>query len=251
MKSSLATRKFDRIFQRQAQDSTKSQLSTTNTNERNLQQQQNSNQSMSGDQEKVTKEVRWKMDNLDLDSGNTATSRHRLLEDARRRLNESLQNVLKFALSVYKLNLGKDTLLELQEHFLDLVQQKSGNSALWRLKGKNYKYADHFEEQLTSVLTSLDRLRQQQTLSTFSTTAIGGDEKKVRKEIGGSSNNSIGKKMGTFEIRKSSWQFWFWRSDQRFFKWDNGLQKLGSPFQTAAKMHSILDQLIELHNVGK
>lgn len=249
MKSSLASRKFDRLFHIQTHDSTQSQF-TTNTNEHNRQQQTTQNQKSSGDQAKVTKEVRWKIDDLDISSG-SVTSRHRLLEDACHRLNETLQGLQKFALTEYKLNLGKEMLLKLQEHFLDLVQQQSGDSAKWRIQGKNYKFADHFEEQLTSVLASLDRLRQQQTLSTvFSSTIGGGGDEDEVKVIDGSSN-STRRKRGTSQTHKNSWQFWFWRSDQRFLKWDNGLQKLGMPFQTAAKLHSILDQLIELHKVGK
>ena len=47
------------------------------------------------------------------------------------------------------------------------------------------------------------------------------------------------------------WQFWFWRSDQRYFKWEFGLQKLGKPLNSVDQLHTLIQQLISVQEVGK
>lgn len=263
MKSSLATRKFDRLF------SSNERVQQFSKNRQ--QQNQNPNpKSTDGDRGKVViKEVRWKLDDLEL--GTTARSRQ--LEEGRRRVEVALKALQTSLLQTAKLSLEDEALKELQEHYLDLLKSSSGegDGKRWRenhlLKMKESpgggggfkKTGEKFEETLGSVLASLERFGRPQTVSSSSSSSImGGDEEEKKVAAGGGGhqfNNSTEVKRALGMLTKgsssSSWQFWFWRSDQRFLKWDSGLQKLGTPFQTVGQMRELLGQLLEVHEVGE
>ncbi|XP_017476630.1 PREDICTED: eukaryotic translation initiation factor 4E-like [Rhagoletis zephyria] len=117
------------------------------------------------------------------------------------------------------------------------------------------KTGEKFEETLGSVLASLERFGRPQTDS--SSSIMGGDEEEKKIASGGgghqfNSSTEVKRALGmpAKSISSSSWQFWFWRSDQRFLKWDSGLQKLGTPFQTVGQMRELLGQLLEVHEVA-
>ncbi|KAH9406133.1 translation initiation factor eIF4E [Tyrophagus putrescentiae] len=269
MKSSLATRKFDRLF---SSNERKQQQPSNIVDQQNRQQQQQQNPNPkstdSGDRGKVViKEVRWKLDDLEL--GTTARSRQ--LEEGRRRVEVALKSLQTSLLQTHKLSLEDEALKELQEHYLDLLKSSSGggDGKRWRenhlLKMKESpgggggggfkKTGEKFEETLGSVLASLERFGRPQTVSSFS--IMGGDEEEKKVAAGGGGghqfNNSTEVKRALGMSTKgssSSWQFWFWRSDQRFLKWDSGLQKLGTPFQTVRQMRELLGQLLEVHEVA-
>ena len=263
MKSSLATRKFDRLFS--SNEKEQQQFSKNRQ-----QQQQNQNpKSTDGDRGKVViKEVRWKLDDLEL--GTTARSRQ--LEEGRRRVEVALRALQTSLLETAKLSLEDEALKELQEHYLDLLKSSSGggDGKRWRenhlLKMKESpgggggggfkKTGEKFEETLGSVLASLERFGRPQTVSSSSSSIMGGDEEEKKIAAGGGGhqfNNSteVKRVLGMSTKGISSWQFWFWRSDQRFLKWDSGLQKLGTPFQTVGQMRELLGQLLEVQEVGE
>ena len=50
---------------------------------------------------------------------------------------------------------------------------------------------------------------------------------------------------------QKKWQFWFWKADQRYPKWDYGLQKLLKPICVASKLKLFQEQLLGIHEVGK
>lgn len=52
-------------------------------------------------------------------------------------------------------------------------------------------------------------------------------------------------------IKSNKWQLWFWKSDQRYFKWDYGLQQLCRPIHSLDHLHYVLEQLLDIADIGE
>ena len=233
MKSSLATRKFDRIFNGRPSTC----LNTDNFGESPLKSSPC-----------ITKEVRWKVDK----------SIRKRLDKFGERSDEQLRLLQSTGLSEHKLLLDDETLHELRAHYLDQMEQ-CAREANWR---ESEPSQNDLEKYLGPVLQQIERLRSLLLRNNSESSlpglhGVGGDEENVFQNgiytIGPAElvfTNSNLQSQYRHEL-DPDWQFWFWRSDQRYLKWDFGLQKLGKSFQTSNELHHVMRQLIDIHEVGK
>ena len=229
MKSSLATRKFDRIF---------------NGNARSSFISDQCGDSSSPTKTCITKEVRWKVDK----------SMRQLLVKCGERLDEQLRQLQSIGLTMQKLLLGDETLHEVRAYYLEQVQQNGREANLREDQLDNFdldKYCDPIVHQIERLRSFLSQSMHQENNNLPALDSIGGDEKNVlSRRRPNQSLNSNFQPQPMYEL-DCNWQFWFWRSDQRYLKWDFGLQKLGRSFRTVNGMHQVLHQLIDIHEVGK
>lgn len=242
MKSSLATRKFDRIF------------STGPASYSNLEQQSGPVVPKS-----AAKEVHWQMDKTIRKSMDTFGER----------LDEQLRQLQSYGLAEYKLLLDDETLHELRKHFLETLQKETGGGGScetinWRHCDDEETVLNALEKKCSLVLAQLRRLQSRLACSDGTkemALSTGGDEDSSSLYNGSApftglefTNSKLlgfgGDPFVAMLSMERKWQFWFWRSDQRYLKWDFGLQKLGKPVENAAEMTAVLCQLIDIHEVA-
>lgn len=241
----MATRQFDRIFSR------------PHCSVQSLQSQSNSSSEQSfTSPETLTKEVRWKVDN---------SIRERLNSSAQL-LDQHLAELQSTALVNCRLTLDEETLQEIRTHLLDNIEM-AAKQANWRdeQNGNLDKYCrpvlDQINQLLAFLVPPLDKegqypAEQNNDTSTIQGIGVDGDSVKYKAIANCSCPGVSCLFVCTCSARPiheqaAVWQFWFWRSDQRFAKWEHGLHKLGKPLHSALQMRQLVSQLIDIHEIGQ
>ena len=138
-----------------------------------------------------------------------------------------------------KLLLDDETMQEIRTHYVKLVKQQFKSISTW----KSSEHNDSIDSTIASIIDDIVYIQKRLETKTLgiqfeSIGGVGGDENKVLP------NRNT-------RQREQYWQFWFWRSDQRYPKWDFGLQKLGRVVKNCSEMKKLLNQLVDIHEVGK
>lgn len=137
-----------------------------------------------------------------------------------------------------KLLLDDETMQEIRTHYVKLVKQQFKSISTW----KSNEHNDSIDSTIALIIDDIVYIQKKLETKTLgiqfeSIGGVGGDENKVLP------NRNI-------RQREQYWQFWFWRSDQRYPKWDFGLQKLGRVVKNCSEMKKLLNQLVDIHEVA-
>lgn len=122
------------------------------------------------------------------------------------------------------------TLYVLREYYLQVIKEMVEKGETKKKQLKMF---------VKSICTMVDRLAEERDNEHTNTGDVLVEEPPVLK---------VAKK--TITTPKSKWQFWFWKSDQRYFKWDYGLQPLCRPIDSSDRLHYVLEQLLDIGEIG-